>query len=563
MASPSLILILSRACQFAALTLLLPAAVGFYYGEAAWEQYATTSAAALLAGFGLHFAGGKRGLAGRQITRREGFFGVVMAWLVLISFGAIPFWTSGSIPAFTDAFFESASGFSTTGATILTDIESIPRAHLFQRALAQWVGGMGIVVLSVAILPELAVGGMQLFAAEASGIATDKLSPRIVSTARRLWQVYVGMTATLVALLMLGGLSGFDAITHAFTTVATGGFSTRNASIGAFDSIYIEVITTTFMLMSGIAKLASGDATWHDLTALGYHFETQPLPTPLAYFAHQLPEMALKGGVLLTFFVELVLPFLLFAPRRPRIAAATIMIVFEVVIFVTGNYNFFNLLTIVLCVAAFDDRCFKRTTTPTSEPGRIRIWSGALLAVFALLGAMQVQSLLASAPPSAFERIVRETTAPWLLVNGYGLFAVMTTRRDELTIEGSMDGEEWREYVFRYKPQVLDRAPPWVAPHQPRLDWQMWFAALGPPEASPWLDELLYGLLEARSPVLALFEAEPFEGRAPTWVRVLRHRYRFTAPGMDAWWEREPGTVWLGPARLRKPVITHEPLRLP
>lgn len=253
MGSPSLILILSRACQFAALTLLLPTCVGFYYGESAWQQYASTAAAALLTGIGLQFAGGKRGLTGRQITRREGFLGVVLAWLVLVGFGAIPFWTSKAIPAFTDAFFESASGFSTTGATILTDIEAFPRAHLLQRALAHWVGGMGIIVLSVAILPELAVGGMQLFAAESTGIATDKLSPRIVSTARRLWQVYVGITATLVLLLMFGGMSVFDAVTHAFATVATGGFSTRNASIGAFNSVYIETVTTTFMLLSGIS----------------------------------------------------------------------------------------------------------------------------------------------------------------------------------------------------------------------------------------------------------------------------------------------------------------------
>ncbi len=253
MGSPSLILILSRACYFAAVTLLAPMAIGLMYGESVWEHYASTALAALITGSGLQFAGGRRGLTGRKITRREGFFGVVLAWLVLVAFGSIPFWISGSIPSFTDAVFESASGFSTTGATILTNIEMLPHAHLFQRALAHWVGGMGIIVLSVAILPELAVGGMQLFAAESTGIATDKLSPRIVSTSRRLWQVYVGLTVVLVALLMGFGMSWFDAVTHSFATVATGGFSTRNASIGAFDSVAIESITTFFMLLSGVS----------------------------------------------------------------------------------------------------------------------------------------------------------------------------------------------------------------------------------------------------------------------------------------------------------------------
>ena len=267
MASPSLIFILSRACGFAALTLLLPTVVGAYYGEQAWAQYAATSAAALLTSLGLQFAGNTRGLTAKKITRREGFLGVVLAWLTLVFFGAIPFYTSGSIPSIADAVFESASGLSTTGATILTDIEAMPRCHLFQRAFAHWIGGMGIIVLSVAILPELAIGGMQLFAAESSGITTDKLSPRITSTARRLYRVYAAITGVLVLLLLAGGLEPFEAVTHSFATIATGGFSTRNASIGAFGSLYVEVVITIFMLLSGISfallyrLIARGEAT--------------------------------------------------------------------------------------------------------------------------------------------------------------------------------------------------------------------------------------------------------------------------------------------------------------
>ncbi len=324
----------------------------------------------------------------------------------------------------------------------------------------------------------------------------------------------------------------------------------------------LRLLLFRFMLMSGVVKLASGDAAWHDLSALDYHFETQPLPTPLAYFAHHLPDVILRAGVAFTFFVELVLPFLLFAPRRPRILAAIIMITFELMIIATGNYNFFNALTIVLCVAAFDDRFLSRDAIPASEPGRIRVWSGAVLVVFLLLGAMQVRTAFDRSPGSDIEQAVRQATSPWLLVNGYGLFAVMTTHRDELAIEGSLDGVEWREYKFRYKPQSPTRAPPWVAPHQPRLDWQMWFAVLAPPEASPWLDELLLALLQARAPVLDLLEADPFAGSRPTWVRVLSYRYRFAAPGTQAWWQREAPQVWYPAIRLREPIITHDALEL-
>ena len=253
-ASPVLLRVLSRMCQFTAITLCVPALVDYaFYDEHVGRFYLITALAAAVVSLILpRFAEPAR-TGVDQLTRREGFLAVVASWLIIILFGAIPFWISGDIASLVDAIFESASGFSTTGATILPDIEILPHAHLLQRSLAQWIGGMGIIVLSVAILPELAVGGMQLFAAEASGISTDKLSPRIVQTARRLWQVYVGMTVVLVGLLMFGGMDTFDAITHSFGTVATGGFSTRNASVGAFNSVYIETVITIFMLAAGMS----------------------------------------------------------------------------------------------------------------------------------------------------------------------------------------------------------------------------------------------------------------------------------------------------------------------
>ncbi|MFQ5351893.1 MAG: TrkH family potassium uptake protein, partial [Candidatus Binatia bacterium] len=253
MKSHVMLVVSSRMCQFTALALCAPLLVGIYYEEEVWRYYGGVALGAIAIGMLLRLFALHDTPSALRITRREGFAAVVVSWLTLVFFGALPFWLSGAVPTLADAVFESASGFSTTGATILTNIDTFPHAHLFQRSLSHWIGGMGIIVLSVAILPELAVGGMQLFSAESSGIDTDKLSPRIVSTARRLWQVYVAMTVVLVVLLLAGHMSVFDAVTHAFGTVATGGFSTHSASIAAFDSLYIESVTVVFMLAAGMS----------------------------------------------------------------------------------------------------------------------------------------------------------------------------------------------------------------------------------------------------------------------------------------------------------------------
>ncbi len=183
---------------------------------------------------------------------RDGFAIVTFSWLVMSFFGSLPFLISGQIPNITDAFFETVSGFTTTGASILTNVEAMPHGLLFWRSMIQWIGGMGIIVLSLAILPVLGVGGMQLFKAEAPGPTVDKLKPRIGETAKVLWQVYVLFSALETLLLIIGGMTLFDALNHTFTTMATGGFSTKNASIAHFNSSYIDVIITVFMFIAGI-----------------------------------------------------------------------------------------------------------------------------------------------------------------------------------------------------------------------------------------------------------------------------------------------------------------------
>lgn len=186
----------------------------------------------------------------RNIGKKEGYIIVSLTWVSISFFGALPFYLSGHIPSFSDAFFETISGFTTTGATILTDIEAIPRSLLFWRSLTHWLGGMGIIVLTLAILPILGVGGMQLFVAEAPGTTPSRLHPRITETAKRLWLIYVIFTLLQTFLLMLGNMSLFDALCHAFSTMATGGFSTQNDSIAGY-SAYIQYVIILFMIIAG------------------------------------------------------------------------------------------------------------------------------------------------------------------------------------------------------------------------------------------------------------------------------------------------------------------------
>lgn len=187
-----------------------------------------------------------------DLTPRASFAIVTFAWVVMSLAGTIPFVVSGAIPNFTDAFFETVSGFTTTGASILTNVEAMPKGLLFWRSMTQWLGGMGIILLSLAILPVLGVGGMQLFKAESPGPTVDKIKPRIGETAKVLWQVYALLTILLILLLILGGMNLFDAISHSFTTMATGGYSTKNLSVGHYNSLYIDAIITIFMFIAGV-----------------------------------------------------------------------------------------------------------------------------------------------------------------------------------------------------------------------------------------------------------------------------------------------------------------------
>ncbi len=243
------LLVLGLLLLVEAVFMLITAGVSAIYGEYdlpyfLWSALICVSTGGVLFGANMKVP--------RSIGKREGYVIVTMVWIVFSFFGLLPFWLSKAIPSFTDAFFETMSGFTTTGSSILEDIEALPHGILFWRSIIQWLGGMGIIVLSLAILPVLGVGGMQLFVAEVPGPVPDKLHPRIADTAKRLWGIYVVYTIVETILLWVGGMTFFDAICHSFTTMATGGYSTKQASVAYFDSAFIQYVIIIFMFVAGV-----------------------------------------------------------------------------------------------------------------------------------------------------------------------------------------------------------------------------------------------------------------------------------------------------------------------
>lgn len=244
----AILYVLGALLLFLALSMLFPAAVAFLYGEDDLIPLLMSAGISAVLGAILFFVFKIR----HELRVREGFALVSFGWLFFAAVGALPFILSGYIPSYTDAFFETMSGFTTTGATILTDIEILPHGLLFWRSFTHWLGGMGIILLSLAILPLLGVGGMQLFKAEVPGPEHDRLSPRIKDTAKILWEVYVLISAIEVVLLYFSGMNLFDSLCHTFGTMATGGFSTKNASVGYYASPAIDYIITIFMVIAGL-----------------------------------------------------------------------------------------------------------------------------------------------------------------------------------------------------------------------------------------------------------------------------------------------------------------------
>ena len=309
--------------------------------------------------------------------------------------------------------------------------------------------------------------------------------------------------------------------------------------------------------LSGVTKLLSGDETWRGLTALRYHYETQPLPTWVGWYAHHAPDWFGAVSVGVMFFIEMVAPFVAFAPpryRRVRAGACALLCLLQVLIAATGNYGFFNLLTLVLYVSLLDDTAIARVLPWLQAPaGYARhgrpsrgAWRAAmvvLVTILAVLSALTfIREMRRPAPMPGWSNALLGAVAPLRSVSGYGLFRVMTTERPEIVIEGSADGVTWTEYAFAWKAGDRSRAPAFVQPHMPRLDWQMWFAALDPQRQAHWLFALVDRLFQNDPTALGLLDGNPFPGEPPAFIRLVLYRYHFTTPdeGSDEdWWRRE------------------------
>jgi len=279
----------------------------------------------------------------------------------------------------------------------------------------------------------------------------------------------------------------------------------------------------------------------------------------MGWWADQHAEWFKKFSVAFCLIVEIVVPFFIWAPRRLRHIAAGLLIFLQLAIAATGNYCFFNLLTIALCLLLFDDTILRRTPPRDNRDGD-PLHPRGLPAIIVLVITLPINAMLifsAFKPNAQWPRLIA-TVAGYLesfhVVNGYGLFRVMTKTRPEIIIEGSADGNEWLSYEFRWKPGDLNRAPPWVAPHQPRLDWQMWFAALGTYRHNPWFVSLLERLLRNAPDVTPLLAHNPFPDTPPQYVRAKLFEYHFASAeehrATGAWWKREERGEYLPPVSL-------------
>jgi hypothetical protein len=307
---------------------------------------------------------------------------------------------------------------------------------------------------------------------------------------------------------------------------------------------------------SGFFKLASGDPSWRDFTALHHYFETQPLPHVGSWYAHQLPDWALRTGVGFTFVAELIVPFFIFLPRPFRIFAAATTVLAQLCIIATSNHNFINLLTILLCLFLLDDRILERMLPAPAaglhrqarahnRPGIVlKTFSGASAVILLALSLSMTCGALARSPLSPALDSFNRIAFSFGVGNVFHLFPTMQTERQELRVLGSDDGVAWEAYEFRYKPDALDRAPLFIVPHQPRLDWMMWFLPPQWADTGYWFGPFLDALRQNRPAVTRLLARNPFEGKPPPrFLRVLAYRYHFTTPPERAdsgnWWKAE------------------------
>lgn len=315
-----------------------------------------------------------------------------------------------------------------------------------------------------------------------------------------------------------------------------------------------RLLVFRLMFFSGWVKLASGDPTWRDLSAMTHHYETQPLPNPLSWYAHHLPTLWHQVEAVVMFGVELLLPFAVFGARRPRAVAFAGFTLLLGMLALTGNYGVFQLLSLVVCLSLLDDEhlsVLRRGRAPKPSPPSPRRGgiATAIVAALWMLAALQGGVRYLRVTPPAPVAAALDVVAPWHLTSAYGLFAVMTTERPVPVLEGRWGDGEWTELTWRWQPTDPAAAPPTVAPHMPRVDWMLWFAGLGTCDRNPWATALLQRVVDGSAPVADLVGDLRLQGAAPDAARLVLYRYRFTEPGSpDAaagrWWTREAVTEY-------------------
>ena len=440
---------------------------------------------------------------------------------------------------------------------LLPAAEYLERAREFYGADAYMLlPTLGWISAGDGVLLGLCWGGIVLSALAVAGIAP-------VPTFCLLWVFYLSLTVLGqtflsfqwdVLLLEAGLLAGLYAPLGWWPALG------RDAQAPALIRWLLWLLLLKLMFLSGITKLVSGDETWWGFTALTFHYQTQPLPAWSSWYAHHLPAWLHMASTMMMFVVELAVPFLALAPsrfRRVRAAACVLLCLFQVAIAATGNYGFFNLLTVVLCIALLDDQHLRwllprglgQQTADGPSGGEPRPWRWGVTAVAVPIAVVSVVTLwhgtTYTSPQPEWSNELVGLARPLRSINTYGLFRTMTTERPEIIVEGSVDGTTWKEYAFRWKPGYLDRPPRFVQPHMPRLDWQMWFAALDPYGNQAWLRPMLDRLLENSTTVLGLLDdtGNPFPSDPPRYVRLMLYRYAFTTPDerldAGAWWQRE------------------------
>lgn len=308
--------------------------------------------------------------------------------------------------------------------------------------------------------------------------------------------------------------------------------------------ISINLLNFRFHFQAGVSKLLSKDPSWRDLTAIAYHYQTQPIPNTQAWYIYRLPMWFQKFTVLLMFFIELVLPFAIFMQDELRWVVYVGFVGLQFVIWFTGNFSYLNHLTVVLCTTLLNNQVLSYVMAPPQSQEVPNVYLNVFLyGVGTFLVAMQLmQQWNYFFPNKRFGKIMY-----WLslfhIVNRYGIFAVMTTVRYEIVVEGSQDGLVWQEYLFKHKPSEITRRPRRISPYQPRIDWQVWFLPFTTFQSAGWFQRFLYHLLRGTPEVLHLLRGNPFEGKPPKYIRAVIYEYVYSSPQEKKekgwWWRRQ------------------------